>query len=241
MPRGEDVEIAEPEIFLPFLVALFLVASLAPTFLLFFTRLPSSFENLAAANRQQNTSYPLSTLPWIHPGAVNLDLADHPRVSWNYPDIGFEVDIDLAIVASAVELICKTLYLRRITTPPLALRAHPAGIDRIAQGLRPASRHCECQRDDLQLAFGVGLCRIPGPLRPIEVPQRTLPAAMQAAAEVNQPSGTIDQPRLSKIEQREKSRERRSQGFSATACRPSGSIQNRAAMPAVRFKYGASR
>jgi hypothetical protein len=185
MPRGEDVEIAEPEIFLPFLVALFLVASLAPTFLLFFTRLPSSFENLAAANRQQNTSYPLSTLPWIHPGAVNLDLADHPRVSWNYPDIGFEVDIDLAIVASAVELICKTLYLRRITTPPLALRAHPAGIDRIAQGLRPASRHCECQRDDLQLAFGVGLCRIPGPLRPIEVPQRTLPAAMQAAAEVN--------------------------------------------------------
>src|SRR5215207_3240068 len=56
MPRGEDVEIAEPENFLPFLVALFLVASLAPTFLLFFTRLPSSFENLAAANRQQNTS-----------------------------------------------------------------------------------------------------------------------------------------------------------------------------------------
>lgn len=80
MPRGEDVEIAEPEIFLPFLVALFLVASLAPTFLPFFTRLPSSFENLAAANRQQNTSYPLSTLPWIYPGAVNLDLADHPRV-----------------------------------------------------------------------------------------------------------------------------------------------------------------
>ncbi|MBR1146498.1 hypothetical protein [Bradyrhizobium sp. AUGA SZCCT0431] len=106
MPRGEDVEIAEPENFLPFLVALFLVASLAPTFLLFFTRLPSSFENLAAANRQQNTSYPLSTLPWIYPGAVNLDPADHPRVSWNYPNIGLEVDIDLAIVASAVELIC---------------------------------------------------------------------------------------------------------------------------------------
>jgi hypothetical protein len=50
MPRGEDVEIAEPENFLPFLVALFLVAPRAPTFLLFFTRLPSSFENLAAAN-----------------------------------------------------------------------------------------------------------------------------------------------------------------------------------------------
>ena len=65
MPRGEDVEIAEPENFLAFLVALFLVESLAPTFLLFFTRLPSSFENLGAANRRQNTSYLLSKLPWI--------------------------------------------------------------------------------------------------------------------------------------------------------------------------------
>src|SRR5215207_8137511 len=61
MPRGEDVEIAEAEDF-PFLVALFLVAPRALTFLLFFTRLPSSFENLAAANRRQNTSYSLSTL-----------------------------------------------------------------------------------------------------------------------------------------------------------------------------------
>jgi hypothetical protein len=65
MPRGEDVEIAKPEDFLPFWVALFLVVPLALTFLLFFTRLPSSFENPAAANRRQNTSYPLSTLPWI--------------------------------------------------------------------------------------------------------------------------------------------------------------------------------
>jgi hypothetical protein len=53
MPRGEDVEIAEPEDLLPFLVALFLVAPRALTFLLFFTRLPSSFENLAAANRRK--------------------------------------------------------------------------------------------------------------------------------------------------------------------------------------------
>ena len=65
MPRGEDVEIAETESFLPFLAPPFLVTPLVLTFLLFFTRLPSSFENLAAANRQQNTSYPLSTLPWI--------------------------------------------------------------------------------------------------------------------------------------------------------------------------------
>ena len=109
MPRGEDVEMAETAAFLPLLVARFVVELRAPTFLLFFTRLPSSFENLAAANRRQNTSYPLSTLPWIYPGAVNLDLADHPRVSWNYPNIGLEVDIDLAMVAAAVELICKTL------------------------------------------------------------------------------------------------------------------------------------
>jgi hypothetical protein len=67
MPRGEDVEIAEPADSLPFLVALFLVAPLAPTFLFFFTRLPSSFENLAAANRQQNTSYPLFTLLGLLP------------------------------------------------------------------------------------------------------------------------------------------------------------------------------
>ena len=53
MPRGEDVEIAEPEDFLPFLIALFLVAPRALTFLLFFTRLPSSFENLGAPNRRK--------------------------------------------------------------------------------------------------------------------------------------------------------------------------------------------
>ena len=73
MPRGEDVEIAEPKIFLPALVTLFLVAPLAPTFLLFFTRLPSSFENLGAANRQQNTSYPLSTPPPVSPPLVQTD------------------------------------------------------------------------------------------------------------------------------------------------------------------------
>ena len=72
MPRGEDVEIAKPEDLLPFWGALFLIVPLALTFLFFFTRLPSSFENLAAANRRQNTSYPLSTLPWI----VALELID---------------------------------------------------------------------------------------------------------------------------------------------------------------------
>ena len=60
MPEGEDDEIAVAADFLPFLVAPFLVAFFpdalflpalvlaaprAPTFLLFFTRLPSSFDN----------------------------------------------------------------------------------------------------------------------------------------------------------------------------------------------------
>src|SRR4051794_5977928 len=62
IPRGEDVEIAETAVFLPLLVALFLVAPRALSFLLFFTRLPSSFKNVAAANHRQNTSYLLSTL-----------------------------------------------------------------------------------------------------------------------------------------------------------------------------------
>jgi hypothetical protein len=49
MPSGEEVEIAGPEDF-AFLVAL-LVAPRTLIFLLFFfTKLPSSFENLAAAN-----------------------------------------------------------------------------------------------------------------------------------------------------------------------------------------------
>jgi hypothetical protein len=75
MPSGEDVEIAEPADFLALLVALFLAALLlaalflvrlrALTFLLFFTRLPSSFENLVACESPANTSYSLSMLPWI--------------------------------------------------------------------------------------------------------------------------------------------------------------------------------
>ena len=65
MPRGEDVEIAEPADFPLFLVALFPVTPRALTFLFFFTKLPSSFENPDTANRLKNTSYPLSTLPWI--------------------------------------------------------------------------------------------------------------------------------------------------------------------------------
>jgi hypothetical protein len=50
MPRGEDAEIVEPADFMLF-VARFLVAPRALTFFLFFTRLPSLFENSMAANR----------------------------------------------------------------------------------------------------------------------------------------------------------------------------------------------
>ena len=67
MPRGEDVEIAELAAFRPFFVALLPVALRALTFLLFFTELPSSFKTVVAANRRQNTSYPLSKLPWMLP------------------------------------------------------------------------------------------------------------------------------------------------------------------------------
>jgi hypothetical protein len=111
------------------------------------------------------------------PQVVPLATADHGRrlVAYCQPGLG---------TLSGVEIHRRA-----------HLRAHPAGIDRIAQGLRPESRHCERQRDDLQLAFGVGLCRIPRPLRPIEVRQRTLPASMPGTAEANQPSGTMDQRR----------------------------------------------
>jgi hypothetical protein len=62
MPRGEDVEIAEPADLVLFLVAPFLVVLRVLTFLLFllfFTRHPSSFENPNAANRRQSTNYPI--------------------------------------------------------------------------------------------------------------------------------------------------------------------------------------
>jgi hypothetical protein len=65
MPSGENVEIAEPEDFLPFLFALLLAAPRALTFLLFFTRLPSSFEDPGAANRRRIQVNPLATLPRI--------------------------------------------------------------------------------------------------------------------------------------------------------------------------------
>src|SRR4051794_23607765 len=64
MPSGEDVEIAEPADF-PFLVALLPSAPWALTCLLFFTRLPWSFKDVAAANSWQNTTYPIFMHPWI--------------------------------------------------------------------------------------------------------------------------------------------------------------------------------
>jgi len=54
MPSGEDVEIAEPEDF-PFLVALLVAPRALTFFLFFFTKLPSSFENLAAATLSETS------------------------------------------------------------------------------------------------------------------------------------------------------------------------------------------
>jgi hypothetical protein len=59
MPRGEDVEIVEPADLLLFLVALCLAVLRALTSLLFFTRHPSSFENLSAANPVKTQVIPL--------------------------------------------------------------------------------------------------------------------------------------------------------------------------------------
>jgi len=63
---------------------------------------------------------------------------------------------------------------------PAHLCAHPAGIDGVAQDLRPASRQRKSQRHHIQLAFGVRPGRIPGPRRPIKVAQRALSTAVQA-------------------------------------------------------------
>jgi hypothetical protein len=49
--------------------------------------------------------------------------------------------------------------------------ARPTWIDSVAQDVRPASRQREGQRDHVQLALGIGLCRIPGSHRPVEVTQ----------------------------------------------------------------------
>lgn len=77
MPRGEDVEIAETAAFLPLLVALFVVAPRALTFLLFFTELPSSFENLSApSGRKIQVMHFLSLLGLLHDGRCLRSAAD---------------------------------------------------------------------------------------------------------------------------------------------------------------------
>ena len=46
---------------------------------------------------------------------------------------------------------------------------------------RPSSRvrHREGERHHVLLAFGIGLCRFPSPLRPVDIAQRPLPPAVQ--------------------------------------------------------------
>jgi hypothetical protein len=78
---------------------------------------------------------------------------------------------------------------------PSHFGARPAGIDGVAQNLRPASHQCESEGNDVQFALGVGSCRIPRPLCPVKVAQRPLSTAVQTAAEVYQSTGTLDQRR----------------------------------------------
>jgi hypothetical protein len=60
---------AETAAFLPLLVARFVVELRAPTFLLFFTELPSSFENLSAPSRHKiQVMHFLSLLGLLHYG-----------------------------------------------------------------------------------------------------------------------------------------------------------------------------
>src|SRR5205823_1770167 len=60
--------------------------------------------------------------------------------------------------------------------------ARPAGIDGVAQNLRPQPSQREGQSCDVELAFSVGPSRIPPPLSPVEVTQRTFAPVMFRAA-----------------------------------------------------------
>ena len=56
---------------------------------------------------------------------------------------------------------------RSICTPYAG--AHPAGVDRVAEHLRPTPRQEEGERNDVQLAFGIGASGVPGAFGPVEI------------------------------------------------------------------------
>jgi hypothetical protein len=48
-------------------------------------------------------------------------------------------------------------------------RARPAGIDRVAEDPRPAPRQEKGERNNVQLAFGIGPSRVLGAFGPVEI------------------------------------------------------------------------
>ncbi len=69
----------------------------------------------------------------------------------------------------------------------------PARIDGVAEYVRPGTGQGERERGYLQLALGVGLCGVPLPPGPVDVPQGPGTCVMQSAAEVDQPIWAVDQ------------------------------------------------
>jgi hypothetical protein len=63
----------------------------------------------------------------------------------------------------------------------------PARIDGVAEYVWPDAREGERERGYVQLAFGVGLCGVPRPLGPVDVPEGPGSCVMQSAAEVDEP------------------------------------------------------
>src|SRR5260370_4408636 len=63
----------------------------------------------------------------------------------------------------------------------------PARIGGVAEYLRPRTGQGERERGYLLLALGVGLCGVPLPPGPVDVPQGPGTCVMQSAAEVDQP------------------------------------------------------
>ena len=74
-------------------------------------------------------------------------------------------------------------------------RRHPAGIDDIAQHVRPATGEGKGEGGHAELAFAIGGGGVPAPLLPVDVAQGPGPAVVHAAAEIDQMVGPLDQRR----------------------------------------------
>src|ERR671912_756075 len=105
-------------------------------------------------------------------------------------------DLCLCLFAHSEPALCARTRFKIDRRPgPAHPGPHPAWIDSVRENAWPAPRQREGERNDLQLALGIGPARIPRALRPIDVPERSLSAAMQAAAQEHQTMGTFHQRR----------------------------------------------